>query len=121
MNDDFDDLDRALFALPLEQPPPELRAAILRATVGAALTAKPAFRPWEVVLVGLGLAVMVWLASAFMTDHAFATAVRGQIVSGLVMLAEPATAAWLVAGGAIALFLSPGTLGTLRVPDSDRA
>ena len=37
-----DELDRALFALPLEEPPADLRARILAATVcGSA----PAFRP----------------------------------------------------------------------------
>jgi hypothetical protein len=54
-----DELERALFALPLEEPPVELRAQILAATV-----ARPrlTFRAWEIWLIGTVLAFMVWLA-----------------------------------------------------------
>jgi hypothetical protein len=54
-----DELERALFALPLEEPPVELRARILAATI-----ARPrlTFRAWEIWLVGTVLAFMVWLA-----------------------------------------------------------
>jgi hypothetical protein len=54
-----DELERALFALPLEEPPVELHARILAATI-----ARPrlTFRAWEIWLIGTLLALMVWLA-----------------------------------------------------------
>jgi hypothetical protein len=53
-----DELERALFALPLEEPPVDLRARILSATI-----ARPrlTFSAWEVWLVGTLFAFMVWL------------------------------------------------------------
>ena len=53
-----DELERALFALPLEEPPVDLRARILAATI-----ARPrlTFRAWEIWLVGTLFAFMVWL------------------------------------------------------------
>jgi hypothetical protein len=55
-----DELDRALFALPLEEPPPDLHQRIMAATV---LRAAPAFRQWELWL--LAAAVTVAGAVAF--------------------------------------------------------
>jgi len=58
-DDDFDDLDRMLAALPLEEPPATLHARILTATV---------YRPravvsnWEVWLIGTLVALAVWLS-----------------------------------------------------------
>jgi hypothetical protein len=53
-----DELERALFALPLEEPPAGLRDRILAATV-----ARPrlTFRAWEIWLIGTLVALMVWL------------------------------------------------------------
>jgi hypothetical protein len=48
-----DELDRALFALPLEEPPADLHQRIMAATV---LRAAPAFRAWE-----------LWLLAAVVT------------------------------------------------------
>ena len=42
-----DELDRALFALPLEEPPADMHERIMAATV---LRAGPAFRTWELWL-----------------------------------------------------------------------
>jgi hypothetical protein len=53
-----DDLDRALFALPLAEPPSDLRARILAATV---LAQPPAFRMWELWLLGTLLGLAAWL------------------------------------------------------------
>ncbi len=52
-------LDRALFALELEEPPPGLRAGILAATLY-----KPAFplSAWDALAIGVAAAVAVWLA-----------------------------------------------------------
>ncbi len=66
MNDDFDELDRALFALPLETPPPGLRAAILLSTIGAqrrACAHLAPFATWEILALGTAIAVAVWLAA----------------------------------------------------------
>ena len=53
-----DDLDRLLFSLPLEDPPADLRSSILAGTI---------YRPpvmvkaWELWVIGVLLAVGVWL------------------------------------------------------------
>jgi len=57
--DSDDALDRALFALPLEEPPEGLRASILTATVYRPV---PAFSVWEIAgICALG-AIGVWFA-----------------------------------------------------------
>jgi hypothetical protein len=53
-----DELDRALFALPLAEPPADLHRRILAAT---AFRPAPAFRVWELWLLGGALAVAGWL------------------------------------------------------------
>jgi len=53
-----DELERALFALPLEEPPVDLRRRILGATV---YRPRLIFKAWEVWTLGTGLALMVWL------------------------------------------------------------
>ena len=57
-----DELDRALFALPLEEPPAELHGRIMAATV---LHVAPTFRAWEIALLVAALAfvgaVTYWL------------------------------------------------------------
>ncbi len=120
MTDEHDDLDRAIFALPLEPPPAGLRESILRVTSGATIAARPAFHTWEIGLVGIGLAVLTWLLATFVTDHTFASGVVAQAGAVLAQLAETRTLAWLVTGASIAFCLSPGSLGFLR-PGSDRA
>ena len=56
-HDDFDDLDRILAALPLEEAPAGLRSRILTATVYRQRAAVPA---WEVWLIGTLAALAVW-------------------------------------------------------------
>lgn len=58
MHDDFDDLDRMLAELPLEQPPAGLRARILSATV---YRPRSAVATWEVWLLGTLVALAVWV------------------------------------------------------------
>jgi hypothetical protein len=53
-----DELERALFAIPLEDPPPELRGRILAATIDRP---RLTFRAWEIWLVGTLVALMFWL------------------------------------------------------------
>jgi hypothetical protein len=52
-----DELDRALFALPLEEPPADLHGRILAATV---LRPAPTFRTWELWLLAGALALAAW-------------------------------------------------------------
>jgi hypothetical protein len=60
-----DELERALLALPLEEPPVDLRARILAATVDRP---RLTFRAWEIWLVGTLCAFMVWLTFLVMTS-----------------------------------------------------
>jgi hypothetical protein len=54
-----DELDRALFALPLEEPPADMHQRIMAATV---LRAAPAFRQWELWLLAAAVALVGCLA-----------------------------------------------------------
>ena len=75
---DDESLDRAIAALPLEQPPPELRASILAATVYRPV---PPFTLAEVVaaasiaglLIWLGIAAAPWIGLALAAVAANAT------------------------------------------------
>ena len=58
MYDSDDALERALFALPLEEPPADLRGAILAST--AYRPAAP-FSVWEVAGLGAVAAITLWL------------------------------------------------------------
>jgi hypothetical protein len=113
MNDEFDDLDRALFALPLEVPPAGLRESILRATVYASV-AEPAFRPWEIAAIGAALAVAVWLAIVVATNRAFGAELTANAVALGRAFADPAFLVWLTVGTAIAIWTSAA--GSLRLP-----
>ena len=105
-HDDMDDLDRALFALPLAEPPAGLRDAILRATIYAPARAIAPFGRAETVAIGVLLAVAVWLTLYTLSSpnlsgsfaDAFAVLVRG--------LASPQTIVWLAVGALTAVGLS---------------
>jgi hypothetical protein len=103
-NDDAE-LERALFALPLEEPPADLRASILTATV---YRPAPPFSVWEATLIGAIAAVSIWLialiamggAPLFVgTLAAIATAIERPLY-------HVTTLAWLAAGIATAFWLS---------------
>ncbi len=107
--DDYDELDRALFALPLATPPPELRAAILRATIYAEPTTPFAFA--EIVGIGAVLALAVWLAAYAFSAPAFGSTLVGQISLALRLISEGQTLAWLAAGVAVVLVANTVTDG----------
>jgi len=114
MNDDFDELDRALFALPLEEPPPGLRRAILEATVfSQARVSAPAVRPWESLAAGTTLAIGAWLIFALIAYKGFAVAFNTEIVAAVQAFAAPNSLVWLGAGCAIAAWLT--VLGSVRL------
>jgi hypothetical protein len=100
-----DALDRALFALPLEEPPAELRASILASTV---YRPAPPFAVWEVALLGALAAVAVWLivlvamggGTLFLTTLSDIGSAVERALSNVTALA------WLAAGAATAFWLS---------------
>ncbi len=106
MNYDSDDaLDRALFALPLEEPPADLRAAILTAT---AFRPAPLFNPWEIVLLGTIVAIALWLGAVIVMGGSNLFVESVEKIGGLLNEAfgNLTTLAWIAAGGATALWLS---------------
>ena len=91
-----DDLERALLALPLEEPPGDLRPRILAATV---LAGPPAFRTWELWLVGTLTACAAWLCVDVVRSGVLAT-----------WLWSPTTLLWLAIGGSSVWWISNLTL-----------
>jgi hypothetical protein len=93
-----DDLDRALFALPLEEPPQDLHQRILAATV---LRPAPTFAPWEVILlviaVVLTAAATTWI---FRSSPGSVHRLGADIVVGMraIGLFSRATYVWLAIG-----------------------
>jgi hypothetical protein len=103
--DSDDALDRALFALPLEEPPDGLRAAILTTTV---YRPAPPFAAWEVASVGALVAIGVWfcvliaLGGGSLFVHSIATI--GQ--STTHALSNAGNLAWAAVGVATAAWLT---------------
>ena len=100
-----EDLERALFALDLEEPPADLRGSILAATV---YRAPVIFKQWELVLLGAGVAVLAWVAFAIVTGGL--PSLAGNLQAGLQTvgsaLSNMLTLSWIAAGGAVAVWLS---------------
>jgi hypothetical protein len=113
MNDHDDELDRALAALPLEEPPPGLHARIMTATV---YRPAPIVRTWELWLCGTLVAVAAWLVWLGATaPHA------GERVAGLLARAidiagldSPYTLLWLAIGVSAAWWISQLSLPAPR-------
>lgn len=114
MNDDFDDLDRALFALPLAEPPPDLRRAILRATVWQAAAPSVALRTWETALVGAVLAFAVWLFLSVLHDPALVAHLEVASADVAARVAEPSYLVWLATGVSIATWVTLASTGRSR-------
>jgi len=102
---DDDALDRALFALPLEEPPAELRASILTATVYRPV---PVFAFWEITALGVMAAVLVWLVALIaMGGGSLFVNTISAIVSAIARpLSNVTTLAWVAAGAATAFWLT---------------
>lgn len=64
---DDDALDRALAALPLEEPPADLHARIMAATADAPVPAALPLPGWELWLVAILSSLALWLAWVFVT------------------------------------------------------
>jgi hypothetical protein len=104
-DDDFAELDRMLAALPLEDPPASLRARIL---TGVAYRPAPLMKAWETWLLGVFVAVAVWLSWMLVSaPHAGARVVDA--IAGLVEaggLTSSSTVLWLAAGVSAAWWIS---------------
>jgi len=117
---DDDALDRALFALPLEEPPADLRASILTSTV---YRHAPAFSILEISAFGAMAAVFVWFVVLIaMGGGTLFVHTASAIVAAVSRpLSNVTTLAWLAAGGATAFWLTfftgsqPFTLASQRV------
>lgn len=111
MNDDIDELDRALFALPLEAPPPGLRGAILRSTVGAArapFTRTLPFGTWDIAGIGAALAIALWFVLTCLGNPNLAATFTTNTLAAVSALYEPATLLWLAVGGAVVAWFTVG-------------
>jgi hypothetical protein len=99
-----DDLDRALFALPLEPLPDGLRMSIL---AGIAALPGPMFRRWEVVGIGVVLALATWLFLITLTGGDHFRSIVAPVGYVLARFAsDPTTLVWLALGGSTAVWLS---------------
>ena len=104
MNERDDDLDRLLFAMPLEEPPADLRASILRGTIY-----RPAFalKLWELWMCGTFAALAVWLAVLIFRGGGAAfvrtLSVLGATVTHMLLVQN--TWLWLAAGIGAAFWL----------------
>lgn len=101
-----DELDRALFALPLEEPPAELHRRVLAATV---LRPAPAFRPWELIALIVALGVVTLLTAYVFTSVPHAgSRLAATIVAGLreLGLFSRSTYVWLAIGLSTAWWIS---------------
>lgn len=105
--DNDEDIERALFALELEEPPADLRRSILSATVYHVPVAA-AVRPWEVWLCGALCAALVWLM-IFVLRGAGAQTVDAAVAYGdqaLAFMSQPTTLFWIAIGGAATIWIS---------------
>jgi hypothetical protein len=117
-NDD-DALDTALFALPLEEPPADLRASILSATI---FRHHPVFSLREVVVIGALSAVIVWLVAAVIGGGAslFVHSLQAVGATLLHVGSNLTLLGWVAAGAATAVWLSIFT-GFQPRPEGDTA
>ncbi|MDE2571610.1 MAG: hypothetical protein KGM44_03690 [bacterium] len=99
-----DDLDRMLSALPLSEPPADLRARILAATVRRSIPVPvPVVAWWETTIYGMLFALVVWSALAVArAPHAgvYVSAAVNWIVSAL----PPGALAWTAAGAVVVIW-----------------
>ena len=102
---DDDALDRALMALPLEEPPASLHARILAATV---YRPRAAMQQWEVWLLVTLAAVAAWLSWDVLSSPRFAERAADRISELVVSggLTSLNTLVWLAIGISAAWWLS---------------
>jgi 4-amino-4-deoxy-L-arabinose transferase-like glycosyltransferase len=115
-----DELERALFALPLEEPPADLRRRILSATV---YRPRMIFRTAEIWGLGTALAIMVWLSWYVMTGIPNVGGKFGFVFSSLLAVVGgniPANAwLWLALGVSSTIWISQVSLMPARTRITD--
>ena len=114
MNGDYDDLDRALMALPLAEPPAGLRDSILASTVYAPPAPSLALRTWEIVVVGTLLAIGAWLSLALAQSPSLTNRLAVEFQGVVAALSDFTTIAWLGCGVLVALGVSLYNVVPLR-------
>jgi hypothetical protein len=102
MNHD-DDLDRMLFALPLEPVPEGLRASILS---GVTALRAPFLSRFEVLGLGAILALTTWLCLSVAASSDGLREAFGFLGSAVVHFSEPAILLWVALGASTAVWLS---------------
>jgi hypothetical protein len=105
-------LERALFALDLEEPPADLRASILAQTIYR-VPVSAAVPPWEVWLYGALCAVVVWMLILVVRGGPAVgevSALGSQIVA---FFSQPATLFWIAVGAAASVWISQVNLTAL--------
>ena len=107
MPEPYDDLDLAIAALPLDEPPAGLRSAILARTIQR--SAAPAWS-WELTIIAACIAVLVWAALALVTGSAtpIITAMVGFTTRSIMTLLNIDTLAWISSGVLLAFWLTVG-------------
>ena len=105
MKFDDDALDRALFALPLEEPPAGLRASILTQTL---YRPAPMFSLLEVAVLGAIVALLVVLGTLLVMGGGtlFIHSLEAIVNVAERELFKDSTLLWIAAGGATAVWLS---------------
>lgn len=99
-----DDLERALFNLPFEEAPADLRHAILARTIyRAALPIKM----WEAWLMGGCVAMIAWLAVLILRGGPAPVISTLNAIGAAVLsvTSQPAILMWIAVGGAAAMWL----------------
>lgn len=116
--DSDEELERALFALPLEEPPAGMHEAILARTIY-----RPAlpFKAWESWAFGGLAALLTWLLVSVIAGGAPATlaTIGTDITTALAFLAQPQMLFWIAIGGGAALWISQ--LNLTVTPEALRA
>jgi hypothetical protein len=111
MHEYDDDLDRALFALPLEPLPDGLRASIL---TGVAVGHRPIFTHWETIGLGIVVALGTWLALLLRGDASAGTWLAAEFGTLAQFLVAPTTLTWAAAGLAVAVCVSLASMPRRR-------
>ena len=116
--DSDDELERALFALPLEEPPLGLHQAILARTIYRHAVS---VKPWELWALGGLCAVLTWLLVLIATGGAATTlaTIESAFAQALGVFAQPQMLFWIAIGGGAALWISQ--LNLTVAPEALRA
>jgi len=113
---DDDALERALEALPLEEPPAGLHARIMAATVYAPAPASPAALSWELWLIALLASLALWLGWVFAVTPNVVDRLTSTIdgVAGLDSLTSASTLLWVALGVSAAWWITGFSLPHAR-------